>query len=84
MKVRAIINFNDLEKNEHRVVGDEFECSKERANYLLEHKAIEIIEELVTEEKVQPLEEDNLEEIGKELLKQVEKKAKPKKTYKRK
>ena len=44
-KVKALINFNDMEENEHRKIGDEFECSKARCDYLLEHKAIEVIEE---------------------------------------
>lgn len=49
--VKAIKNFDDYEGKEinennkckSRVVGEIFECSKERAEYLLEHKAIEII-----------------------------------------
>ena len=59
MKVRAIISFNDLEENKHRNIGDEFECSKERADYLLKHNAIEIVEEQ-KEEKVE--EEVKIEE----------------------
>lgn len=50
-KVKALINFNDLEENKHRNIGDEFECSKIRCDYLLEHKAIEIIEEVKEEKK---------------------------------
>ena len=45
-KVRTIINFNDLEENKSRKIGDVFECSKQRADYLLEHKAIEVVEEV--------------------------------------
>lgn len=45
-KVKALIHFNDLEDNVHRNVGDEFECSKTRCDYLLDHKAIEIIEQI--------------------------------------
>ena len=45
-KVRALIKFNDLEENKERNIGDEFECSKMRCDYLLEHKAIEIVEEI--------------------------------------
>ena len=45
MKVKAIINFNDLEKDVHRNVGDVFEVSQERADFLLEHNAIEIVVE---------------------------------------
>ena len=45
-KVKALINFNDLEAKKKRIKGDEFECSKQRADYLLEHKAVEIVEEI--------------------------------------
>lgn len=44
MKVKAIINFNDLEANTHRNIGDVFDVSKERADYLLQHNAIEVVE----------------------------------------
>lgn len=43
MKVKAIIRFNDLESNVERNVGDEFTCSKERAEFLKEHNAVEIL-----------------------------------------
>ena len=46
-KVRALINFNDMEENKKRAIGDEFECSKTRCDFLLEHKAIEIVEDVV-------------------------------------
>jgi hypothetical protein len=71
MKVRAIISFNDLEENKHRNIGDEFECSKERADYLLKHNAIEIIEE-PKEEKVE--EEVKIEEPKKSKKKKSSKK----------
>lgn len=45
LKAKAIIKFDDLEENVKREIGDIFECSKERADYLLENNAIEIIEE---------------------------------------
>ena len=51
-KVKALINFNDLEENKKRVAGEEFECSKVRCDYLLEHKAIEIVEEVKEEPKI--------------------------------
>lgn len=50
-KVKALINFNDLEANKKRVVGEEFECSKIRCDYLLEHKAIEIVEKIKKSEE---------------------------------
>ncbi|MBR1653684.1 MAG: glycosyltransferase [Clostridia bacterium] len=49
VRVKAMINFNDLEENKHRAVGEVFECSKARCDYLLEHKAIEIVEEIKEE-----------------------------------
>lgn len=50
-KVKALINFNDLEEKKQRTIGDEFECSKIRCDYLLEHKAVEVIEEIKEEPK---------------------------------
>lgn len=53
-KVKALINFNDLEENKERIANkSEWICSKERAEFLLEHKAIEIIEEL-KEKDIEP------------------------------
>ncbi len=43
-KVKALINFNDIEANKKRIAGEEFECSKIRAEYLEEHQAVEILE----------------------------------------
>ena len=82
-KVKALINFNDLEENTHRNIGDVFECSKQRADYLLEHKAIEVIDE----ENIIPLgDKETLEKIGEEIEKHIEEKTevKPKKTKKKK
>ena len=61
-KVKALINFNDMEENKKRNIGDEFECSKQRADYLLEHKAIEIVEEKKQVEPEVVVEEDKVEE----------------------
>lgn len=49
VKVRAIMSFRDLEENTARQIGDEFVVSKERADYLIEHKGVELVE--VIEEK---------------------------------
>jgi len=52
VKVRALINFDDVEEKAHRKANEsEWICTKERADYLLEHKAIEILEE-IKEEKL--------------------------------
>ena len=71
MKVKAIINFNDLDENKKRTIGDEFEVSKERADFLLGHKAVEIVEE-IKEAEVEEIVEDAIEEV-------VEEEPKPKK-----
>ena len=57
--------------------------SKQRADYLLEHKAIEVIDE----ENIIPLgDKETLEKIGEEIEKHIEEKTevKPKKTKKKK
>jgi hypothetical protein len=46
MKVKVIgKNLDDLQDKVFRPVGSIFECSEERAEYLLKNKAIEIVEE---------------------------------------
>lgn len=61
MKVKAIINFKDLLENKSRKIGDMFNVSKERAEFLLENKAIEIVEENVISEINAIAEEDMTE-----------------------
>lgn len=49
VKVRALKAFEgrkDAERNVYPVAGDEWTCSKERAEYLVENNAVEIIEEI--------------------------------------
>lgn len=79
-KVKALINFNDLEENKKRVVGEEFECSKVRCDYLLEHKAIEIVEEIKENSK----EEVELNEFGNPVGTRELKEEKTKSTKKKK
>jgi len=50
VKVKAIMKFTDIEAKKERNIGDVFECTKERADYLVEHKGAEIIEEIKKEE----------------------------------
>ena len=54
VRVKAIINFSDTENGGVlRTAGEsEWECSKERADFLLEHKAIEIVEEVTKKEEI--------------------------------
>ena len=49
VKVKAVINFHDMEENKKRIVGEEFIAEKERAEFLKEHKAVEILEEIKEE-----------------------------------
>lgn len=56
VKVKAIMKFNDVSENTIREIGDVWECEKDRADYLAEHKGVEIIEE-VKENKTEVKEE---------------------------
>ena len=54
LKVKALIKFNDMEASIERQIGDEFVCREERANFLAEKGAVEIlgiVEETKIEEK---------------------------------
>ncbi len=70
VKVKAIMNFNDVEENTQRVKDKSvWECSKERADYLVENNAVVILEEPkpviekpIVEKKVEVLEEKIVEE----------------------
>ena len=85
-KVKAIIEFNDMEENTKRKIGDEFVTSIERAEYLVEHKAVEILERIKPEvnmpketvEKGNEIITDGLKEMifGETALKQKSKKKK--------
>lgn len=70
--VKALIDFNDLEKNVKRKVGDEWLCSSERAGFLQENKAVEIIEEVKEKPKVV------VKEVAIEIPKKESKKKKSK------
>lgn len=73
VKVKAIMNFNDLEENTQRVKDKSiWECSKERADYLVENNAVVILEEPkpviekpIVEKKVEALEEISEEKPSK-------------------
>lgn len=69
-KVKATKNFTDLEEDTKRVTGDEWLCEIERANFLAEHDAVEILEILSTEPEMPEI--------------PAEEKPKKKSTYKRK
>lgn len=88
-KVKAIISFNDLEANTHRNIGDVFEVNEGRKDYLLEHKAIEVFEEVkeknkisfviaekLDDEHIQPLDEEAANKLSEEIEKHIEVKPK--------
>lgn len=81
MKVKAIININDLQDKVFRPVGSVFECNEERAKYLLQNKAVEIIEE--SKKKIAKKElEETFNELSKTIGKEIkieETETKPKK-----
>ena len=97
VKVKAIKNFTDLEevdetgKNIRRIANkSEWICNKERSDYLLEHKAIEVVEEVkslfdttVENESIIPLDEKGLEEVKEQIQKHI-KVSKKKKSSKKK
>ena len=56
LKVKAIIKFNDMEANAERQIGDEFICGDERANFLAEKGAVEILG-IVEEPKIEETKE---------------------------
>ena len=90
-KVKALINFNDLEANKKRSVGEEFKCLKARCDYLLEHNAIEVLEEVKeevpevknVEEAIERIEDSAQEEATNAYLDDKPIKPKKKKTSKK-
>lgn len=66
-KVKAIMKFTDVELNCERKIGDEWECSEERAKYLEANKGVEILH--VIEEK--PLKAEEVKEKAKEELEET-------------
>lgn len=68
VKVRAIIDFDDIEDGLHKVAHkSEWICDKARADYLIENKAIEILEEVKPEKKIEKVIEEKKEEIKKDV-----------------
>lgn len=84
LKVRALFNFNDLEKNVFRKKDDIFYCSEKRYNHLKEHNAVELVEEEKPKND-EVLEENGFFEnvdAGQEKIKDTEPVKKPKKKKK--
>lgn len=83
-KVRALINFTDMEDNKKRIINEEWICSMDRAEYLKDNKAIEIVEEVKEEKKI-PVGESvqPIEKVIEAKIEEVEKIVKPKTTKKK-
>lgn len=62
-KVEAIMKFTDKEENTKRNVGDQFNTTKERYDYLKSHNAVKLveIEEVVIDEIVEDVVDDIIE-----------------------
>ena len=82
MKVKAIMGFNDLEANKERNVGDVFEVSKERANFLMSRNAVVLFEEEVLEPVVEDIKDEEIEETKEEEIVEEVVEEKPKKKKK--
>lgn len=44
MKIKVIENFFDLQLHEQKLIGDEYEVKKERADELVEKKLVQLVE----------------------------------------
>lgn len=84
-KVKALINFDDVEAGEKRIANkSEWLCSAERYTFLKEHNAVELIEIIPREvptvenvdEAMQRIEESAKEEVKLEIKKKTSKKSK--------
>ena len=74
VKVKAIQNFTDSKEEVYRTAGDEFECTEERANQLVNfimgdkaYPLVEVLEEVATDNKDDK--EDNKQESSEEETK---------------
>lgn len=45
MKIKVIENFFDLQLHEQKLIGDEYEVEKKRADELVEKKLVQLVEE---------------------------------------
>lgn len=84
LTVKALINFKDLQENKPRKVGDVFQCSQPRADFLLSKGAIEVLNGFFvadTEaetENVQPLDDsisEKIKTISEENMNEAQKKS---------
>lgn len=76
-KVEALIKFTDKEEDTKRNVGDQFEVTKERYEFLKKNNAVKLIE--IVEEKEVALDEtinEVVDEVVEEIVKKKRKKSK--------
>lgn len=77
-KVKAIMKFTDKEEDTKRIVDDEFECTKERYEYLKSKGAVtlvEIVDEII-DNVVEEVVDDIVDEVVDELFEEKPKKKK--------
>ena len=79
-KVEAIMKFTDKEENIRRDMGDVFECTQERYEFLKRNNAVKLIE--IIEEKEKVFEEET-NEVIEENNEEIEEKPKKKKISKK-
>lgn len=60
VKVKSLIKFTDMTENVERVKDDVFMCTQERANYLVAHNAVEILE--VIKDEIPNINNENVDE----------------------
>ena len=90
-KVKAIMKFTDKEEDTKRIVDDEFECTKERYEYLKSKGAVtlvEIVDEIIDNVVEEVVESKEIKEVINNTVDKVvdkffEEKPKKKKSSKR-
>ena len=88
VRVRALPKFEGIRDSERNVkpkAGEEWVCSKERADFLLEHGVIEIVEDKKEVKKVENVDKaiEKIEESAKETVELEKNQKKKKKTSKK-
>lgn len=87
--VKALKYFKDKEEKKERFVGDEFETTKERYEYLKEHNAVklekiidEIVDSIVENEEVSKIIEEEINDAVDEVVDEIITKKRRKKNKK--
>ena len=87
--VKVLRYFKDLEEKKERLVGDEFETTKERYEFLKQNSAVKLIEIMEESkksmifvdtknesEKIKPLDEEKIKKIADEMIEHIKPKKK--------